>query len=120
MHNVTVSISAHPRPDLESPYVAPRDIVEQTIADIWQELLGIDQVGIHDNFLNLGGHSLMALQVLARLRRAFQVEFSVRVLFETPTVAGLAEAIEHTRSRKRKEDDEDLARMLGEVESLSE
>jgi acyl transferase domain-containing protein/acyl carrier protein len=94
LQEVTSSISTHSRPDLGSPYVAPRNTVEQTIVDIWQELLGVNQVGIHDNFLNLGGHSLIALQVLARLRRAFQVEISVRVFLEAPTVAELAEHIE--------------------------
>jgi acyl transferase domain-containing protein/acyl carrier protein len=120
LHEVALSTSAHSRPDLGSTYVAPRNEVEQTIADIWQELLGIDQVGIHDNFLNLGGHSLMALQVLARLRRAFQTEVSVRVFFEAPTVAGIAEAVEQSGLVKENEDDENLAQILAEVERLSE
>ena len=62
----------------------------------------------------------MALQVLSRLRRAFQVEVSVRVLFEAPTVAGLAKAIEQTRPRKETEGDQDLAHILVEVERLSD
>jgi amino acid adenylation domain-containing protein len=81
------------RPALEAVYVAPSTEVEQGIATVWREVLGIDHVGIHDNFFHLGGHSLKALQVIARLRRAFQVEVSVRVFFEAPTVASLAEAI---------------------------
>jgi amino acid adenylation domain-containing protein len=81
------------RPELEAAYVAPTTEVERSIAAVWREVLGIDQVGIHDNFFNLGGHSLMALQVLSRLRRALRVELSVRVLFEAPTVAGLALAV---------------------------
>ena len=105
------------RPELEAVYVAPRTEVEHSIAAVWREVLGIDQVGIHDNFFHVGGHSLKALQVIARLRRAFQVELSVRAIFETPTVAGLAEAIDHTRVG---EEDDDLARMLEEVEALSE
>jgi acyl carrier protein len=91
--------------------------VEQTIAEVWQELLGIDRVGSHDNFFNLGGHSLTALQVLSRLRRAFQIDLSVRAILETPTVAGLAEVIERTRVVQ---EDDDLARTLAEVEALSE
>jgi acyl carrier protein len=93
--------------------------LEQAITDIWKEVLGIEQVGIQENFFNLGGHSLMALQVLSRLRRAFQVEVSVRVFFEVPTVAGLAKAIEQSRLIKEK-DDKDLAQILIEVERLSE
>jgi len=90
----------HPRLDLQNAYAAPQNELERAIADVWREVLGIDQVGIHDNFFNLGGHSLMALQVLSRLRRAFQAEVSVRVFFETPTVAGLAEAIEKLKGNE--------------------
>jgi acyl transferase domain-containing protein/acyl carrier protein len=111
------SFSDHPKATLRNAYAAPKNALEQVIADAWQEVLGIDQVGIHDNFFQLGGHSLMALQVLSRLRRAFQAELSVRLLFERPTVAGLAEAIEHTRVTQ---EDDALTRMLAEVEALSE
>jgi acyl transferase domain-containing protein/acyl carrier protein len=114
---VTVATPRHARPEQGSQYTAPRNKVEETVAEIWQELLGIDQVGSHDNFFNLGGHSLTALQVLSRLRRAFQVELSVRAILETPTVAGLAEVIERTRVVQ---EDDDLARTLAEVEALSE
>jgi acyl carrier protein len=114
---VTVATPIHSRPDQGGPYTAPRNKVEQTIAEVWQELLGIDRVGSHDNFFNLGGHSLTALQVLSRLRRAFQIDLSVRAILETPTVAGLAEVIERTRVVQ---EDDDLARTLAEVEALSE
>jgi acyl carrier protein len=105
------------RPQLEGVYVAPSTEVEQRIAAVWREVLGLGQVGIHDNFFQLGGHSLKVLQVLARLRRAFQIELSVRAMFETPTVADLAEAIEHMRVAQ---EDDALTRMLAEVEALSE
>jgi len=83
----------HPR-SLTSPYAAPRNPVEQQIAEIWQELLGVHPVGIHDNFFELGGHSLLAVQVISRLREAFQVELPLRILLvEQPTVAGLAQAV---------------------------
>jgi acyl carrier protein len=113
------SSSDHPRLHLQSAYAVPQNELEQAITDIWKEVLGIEQVGIQENFFNLGGHSLMALQVLSRLRRAFQVEVSVRVFFEVPTVAGLAKAIEQSRLIKEK-DDKDLAQILIEVERLSE
>jgi len=114
------SSSDDPTPHIQNVYAAPTTALEQTIVDVWREVLGIEQVGIHDNFLNLGGHSLMALQVLSRLRRALQVEVSVRVLFEAPTVAGLAKAIEQTRLRKETEDDQYLAQIIAEVERLSD
>ena len=73
--------------------VAPRNEVEQTIAEIWQSLLGYERIGVHDDFFELGGHSLLALQVLSRVREAFEVELSMRAIFECRTVAELAEVV---------------------------
>ena len=84
----------HERPELEHDYVAPRNEVEQSIAAVWQELLGVQKVGIHDNFFTeLGGHSLLATKLVARLRNQFQVDLPLRRFFEAPTVAELAAAI---------------------------
>ncbi|MBV9792203.1 MAG: amino acid adenylation domain-containing protein, partial [Chloroflexi bacterium] len=74
-------------------YVAPRTAEETTIARLCEELLGLEQVGIHDNFFALGGHSLLATRLLARLRVTEQIDLPLRALFETPTVAGLAHQI---------------------------
>ncbi|MFC1712466.1 amino acid adenylation domain-containing protein [Candidatus Poribacteria bacterium] len=82
------------RTDLAEDYLAPRTPIEQQIADIWAAVLRLERIGIHDSFFELGGHSLLATQVISRLRRAFQVEIPLRVLFEIPTVANLAEFIE--------------------------
>jgi natural product biosynthesis luciferase-like monooxygenase protein/amino acid adenylation domain-containing protein len=71
----------------------PRDEVERAVFGIWRERLGTDEFGIHDNFLELGGNSLMAAQMLTRLREAFPVAIPLNALFEAPTVAGLAERI---------------------------
>jgi acyl carrier protein len=84
----------HPRPALQTLFVAPTNEIEERLADIWQKLLGIEQVGIHDNFFELGGHSLLTLQVMSRLRDAFQVELPMRDVFEIPTIAELARAVE--------------------------
>jgi NRPS condensation-like uncharacterized protein/acyl carrier protein len=78
------------RSNLEPVYVAPSTPTEKRLADIWAETLGIKQVGIHDNFFQLGGHSLRAIQILARVRAALNVEVPLRTLFQTPTIAGLA------------------------------
>ena len=74
-------------------FVAPRNGLEEEIAGIWQQLLSLDRVSVHDNFFDLGGHSLMATRVISRVREMFQVEVGVRSLFEHPTVAGLAEVL---------------------------
>ena len=84
------------RSDLEPElaYVAPRNKVEELIAEIWAGVLGLEKVGIHDDFFEMGGHSLAATRIISRLRGAFGLEVPVRRLFETPTVAGLALLIE--------------------------
>ena len=73
---------------------APRGPLEEAVVEIWQEVLGVDHPGIHDNFFELGGHSLLATQIISRIQRTFHVDLPLRHLFETPTVAGLAETVE--------------------------
>jgi amino acid adenylation domain-containing protein len=74
-------------------FVAPRTPVEEVLAGIWAQLFGLKQVSVEDNFFELGGHSLLATQVISRARKVFQVEIAVRSLFESPTVATLAEQV---------------------------
>jgi phthiocerol/phenolphthiocerol synthesis type-I polyketide synthase E len=83
----------HARPNLQNEFVAPRDEAETTIAGIWQELFGIEPIGVYDNFFELGGHSLLGTQVVSRVRAALGADIPVRVLFEGPTVSELAAAI---------------------------
>jgi len=71
----------------------PADPVEEWVAELWQELLGLERVGRHDNFFDLGGHSIVATRVVSRLEQDLGVEIPLRSLFETPTVAGLANRI---------------------------
>jgi acyl carrier protein len=82
------------RPELEAKYVAPRTESEEALAEIVRELLGLDRVGVYDNFFDLGGHSLLATQFLARIRELFEVEVPLRAVFERPTVASLAVTVE--------------------------
>ena len=72
---------------------APRNTVEQSLAEIWREALGVGQVGVRDDFFELGGNSLVAIQVTARVRKLLGVKLSVRDLFEAPTISRLAETI---------------------------
>jgi acyl carrier protein len=80
------------RPELDGGFVAPRTPTEEVLAGIWAEVLGLDQVGIHDSFFDLGGHSLLATQVVTRIQETLRVPMPLRILFETPTIAGLAES----------------------------
>jgi amino acid adenylation domain-containing protein len=82
------------RDEVEGEYQAARTPVEEMMVVIWAGILGIEQVGINDNFFELGGHSLIATRIVSRIREAFAVELPVRTLFESPTVAGLAERVE--------------------------
>ncbi len=104
--------------DLEQSFVAPGNPLEETIAQIWADVLKLEKIGIHDNFFDLGGHSLLAAQVTSRMREAFQARVPLRDLFEAPTVAELALRI--GRSMPQADELEELARSLAEVESLSE
>ncbi|HKJ24194.1 MAG TPA: SDR family NAD(P)-dependent oxidoreductase [Myxococcota bacterium] len=81
------------RPELETDYVEPRDEVERTLAEIWRELLGVEQVGIHDDFFELGGHSLIAVRVFAKIKKAWDVEYPISVLFDAPNIERIAETI---------------------------
>jgi natural product biosynthesis luciferase-like monooxygenase protein/amino acid adenylation domain-containing protein len=90
--NAKVDRKALPAPDARAelrPYVAPRNELEQQVADLWAEVLRVDRVGIHDNFFELGGHSLLATQLVARVRSTFDVELPLRKLFEQPTVEAM-------------------------------
>ncbi|MDP6538814.1 MAG: SDR family NAD(P)-dependent oxidoreductase [Planctomycetota bacterium] len=99
------------RPALENEFVEPRDEIERTLVGFWEELLGVDEVGVRDSFFDLGGHSLIAVRLFARIKRAYDAEFPISLLFEAPTVEACAE---HVRARigagERAGDDEPRAR----------
>ena len=81
------------RPNLGVEYVEPRDRVEADLVQIWETLLGVSPIGIHDDFFELGGHSLIAVRLFSKIKRHFSTDFSLAVLFEAPTVAGIAALI---------------------------
>lgn len=89
------SRTSYTRPNISVAYADPRNETEGMIIEIFQELLGIEQIGIYDNFFDLGGHSLLATRGASRIREKFQLELSVSSLFEEPTAEGLARYIEH-------------------------
>ncbi len=95
-----VPAARHDRPaNLRNAYAPPRTEEERRLTDIWQSLLRVAPIGIHDSFFELGGHSLLAPQLLVHLRKAFGVDFPLSHLFEAPTIAELAEAIELLRTQ---------------------
>jgi len=93
----TLASSADAGLEREAAFVAPRTTAETVLAAIWGEVLGVSRVGVRDNFFAAGGHSLMATQVVSRIRHEFAVDLPLRLLFERPTVSGLAEAVEQAR-----------------------
>jgi acyl carrier protein len=86
------------RPDLQVAFVAPETELERTIAAVWQEVLRVEQVGVHDNFFDLGGHSLLIVQVHNKLRERLGVELTVVQLFQYPTVGALADYLSQDHS----------------------
>jgi thioesterase domain-containing protein/malonyl CoA-acyl carrier protein transacylase/acyl carrier protein len=89
----------HSRSDLLKTYVAPRNRLEQTIADIWSKALGIEQFSIFDKFFDLGGDSLLAVQVIAKLRDTLQIELDAHSLLNKSTIIALAELIEEKKPK---------------------
>ena len=90
--------SGHARPALDTPYAAPRTAEERVMAEIWQRLLGIAPVGIHDDFFDLGGSSLLATQLAARTGEELAVELPLADLLAHPTIAALAAAVAGRRA----------------------
>lgn len=86
--------SAHRlRPDGGAPFVPPSTNLERRIAAVWQAVLEVDKIGVHDNFFDLGGHSLLMLRVQGKLRESLNIETTIVDLFRSPTVASLAKSI---------------------------
>lgn len=115
----------------QQAFTPPRTITEETLAQIWQELLQLPRVGVDDNFFELGGHSLLAMQLMARVRAAFQSEVLLRDIFEAPTIAELAKALDQKRGQPAEEILHPIARaksisserakeLLGKLDELSD
>lgn len=102
----------HPRPRMSVPYHAPETALEGRIAKIWQEILGLAEVGSEDDFFELGGDSLIATQVLSRFREMLPIELSMHDLFGSRTVAALARVIERSLVARLEALPEDVAQRL--------
>jgi acyl carrier protein len=108
----------HKRPQLSQTYVPARSEIESRLVEIWVEVLSLDQVGVHDNFFDLGGHSLAATRVISQVVKQFQLEIPLQLLFQSPTIAEMAGVI--SRHQGNHLSDMKLDRILTELEALSE
>jgi acyl transferase domain-containing protein len=110
-NNAVAAISAHRRPALSTKYIAPGSERERTVARIWQEVLGIEKIGVQDNFFELGGNSLLGLKVISSLKKELGADVPVVALFEGPTVRTLAAILSRKSDEPR---DYDKIRRRGE------
>jgi acyl carrier protein len=120
--NGKVDRRALPRPDsagvdADRTIEPPRGPVEAELAEMWRDLLRVENISVHDNFFELGGHSLLLIQISTRIQRVFQVELSLRTLFNVPTIAEMAMSI--SESQVAQEDPDEIARMIEELKGLS-
>lgn len=106
------------RPELSTPYAPPRNDTEAGVRQIWQDVLDVRPIGIHDNFFDLGGHSLSATRVVSRVFAQYQLEIPLRSLFQSPTIDAMAAVI--TAHQGKTLDDGRLANILNELASLSD
>jgi amino acid adenylation domain-containing protein len=106
------------RPNLDTPFIVPETSVEQALAKIWAEVLNVNHVGAHDNFFDLGGHSLAATRIVSRVIKHFQVDLPLQSLFQSPTVAEMATVIAEHQGKKL--DQKELGDILVKLESLTE
>jgi amino acid adenylation domain-containing protein len=104
------------RAEVEKLFTPPRTPIEETLVQIWIEVLGIDQVGIDDNFFEMGGHSLLVFQVISRVREAFGVDLPLRTLFEAPTIEQQGLAV--IEAQLDQENDAEMAQLIQEISLL--
>jgi hypothetical protein len=107
------------RPEIEAPYQAPQTPVEELVAEIWSDVLGLDRVGVDDAFLDLGGHSLLAVQIQARLGEIFPFEVTLPDIFEARTVAALSAHLE-AQGAAHGVDVTDVCRTLRMIDRMSD
>jgi phthiocerol/phenolphthiocerol synthesis type-I polyketide synthase E len=112
--STATDVPVHVRPALGTDYVPPRTPLQKQMAAIWAEVLGLEQVGIHDNLFELGGSSLIGLRIVARLKKELNIDIRVTALFEAPTVATLSQLIE-AKSAPEKEERYSGSRKRGEL-----
>jgi tyrocidine synthetase-3 len=106
------------RPAMEQPYTAPANEIEADLVAIWEEVLGVHPIGVHDAFPDLGGHSIAAMQVLSRSIQKFAVDIPLKTIFDAPTITAFAQRILALRAAKT--DVWHFDEALANIESLSD
>jgi acyl carrier protein len=106
------------RPALSTQFVLPQNEVEKSLVQIWEEVLDVRPIGIHDNFFDLGCHSLSATRVVSRVLEQYQLEIPLQSLFQSPTIAEMAAVISGHQGKRL--DESQLAAILDELASLSD
>src|SRR5262249_38493067 len=104
--------TVYPRSSLLNVYVAPRDENEKIISELWQQILGIERVGVNDNFFDLGGHSLLATRLVSRMCDTYQLHFPIQKFFEAPTVAGQSAVIAKIQAEQEDREKMEILEML--------
>jgi len=106
------------RPDLSNTYVAPQTILQEVLLAVWAGILGIEKIGIEDDFFELGGDSVLATQIISRLRQMFRMDLPAILLFEVPTIEKLAHYM--TAHEARPGLTEKTAALLKRIEGMTE
>jgi surfactin family lipopeptide synthetase C len=106
------------RPDLPYAYVAPQTVLHDVLLTVWRGILGIDKIGIEDDFFELGGDSVLATQIISRLRDMFRIDLPLIVLFDSPTIEKLAQFMIENEARPGLV--EKTAALLKRIEGMTE
>jgi len=114
------NIELHERPNINSEYVEPKTDLEKQILPEWIKLLGIEKIGINDNFFDLGGDSLIGTQLVSRMRKIFSVDIPIQAIFENATIKGIAELIQKEKNNGSSDDNEKLSNVLDLLDNISD
>jgi acyl transferase domain-containing protein len=106
------------RPNLSNQFIAPRNEHEQAIAELWQKSLGINRIGVEDNFFDLGGHSLLGAQLTVEMQQKFKVPVDIGLLFAYPTIATISGVL--LEQQVNQSDEELLAQQLDQLEQMTD
>jgi amino acid adenylation domain-containing protein len=118
INRTALPVPGNLRPDLDTQFVAPRSPMEKQLAEIWRVVLALDCVGVNDNFLELGGDSLLASQLISRVTKSFHLDLPLQLLFQSATVSEMAAMIAGYQGKEASTDEIEGA--IAELESLSD